>query len=170
MRSPYSEQVELLVREVNRHFVENLELLTPYTSEDVVPGDRYGIINFRSFGVDRSSRAANARTGFQPKVFQIEILLTLGCTDWIEAKVLATGCMVDLDHTIPYLKRLIEQKSWIYDFEIQGDIIQSMRQSVQPPHFWMVDITADATARMQVYRNAAGEHAIHPSLLINNAP
>lgn len=160
--SPYSALVEDLVTEVNQHFVDILELTTPYTRDDVIPGDRYGIINFRSFGVDRTSKARNVKGGgFQPKVFQIEILLTLGYETWAEARCAAVAQMVDLDNAIPSLKQMIESKAWIYDIEVAGDIYQSMRQSISPPHFWMVDITTSAIARMQIYKNILGQHVIY---------
>lgn len=162
LTSPYSGQIRALVHEINEHFVEALELMTPYTRDDVIPGDRYGIINFRSFGVDRSSKARNTRSGFQPKVFQIDILLTIGCETWTEARSLAPSTMVDLDHAIPSLKALIETHGWVYDLETGGDIYQSMRQSISPPHFWMVDVTTNAIARMQVFKAATGEHIFPP--------
>ena len=165
MRSPYSQQIEFLVREINRHFAAILDLTAPYTREDIIPGDRFGIINFRSFGSDTTKLSRESRAGFESCQFQVEILLTIGCATWIDSCAIAAATMMDLDHAIPAIKQLVEQKSWVYDLQVKGDIVQSMRQSIQTPHYWMVDISCDAVAKMQVYKTASGEHTIYSKSL-----
>ena len=162
MRSPYSDSIQSLVHEINTHFIKIFKLSTPYTREDIIPGELYGIINFRSFSTDSSKQSRNARAGFQPKILGLEILLTTGYEDWLDARAASVGLMIDLDHSLAALKPIIEHPSWIYDFEINGDISQSVRQATATPHYWLVDISCEATAKMQLYRDEQGLHIEYP--------
>ena len=155
----YADSLALALNELNPKLAEVFKLRTPYTRDDVLPGHRYGFIDVRSLDEGQNRQTV---TGFEFKILTLEVLLTVGCENF-GAAIAETGKLaLELDDGIPKMKRLLEAGSF-HDFRLSGAIAATKRQSVKPPHHWIIDITCEVTAPIAIYKDINGEHAMPPT-------
>ena len=164
--SPYSRAVADFFIKLNEEFCLALGLMAPFKYDDVLPGERFGIITPRSIKPDteRAPANRNVRTGYEFQVIELEILVVLGChpkeirTGRLESEITGVMMMLDIPHVIPTLKENLPSEL-IYDLQATGETAQTLRQSVRPPHTWTVDVTSGAEAKLVIRRDAQGTHA-----------
>lgn len=167
--SPYSQTIGSFFEELNKSFCDSLGLKTPFKYEDILPGERFGLITPRSYAPDsgRSPAHQNVRTGYEFWLFNLEILVVIGCNRQPNPNLVGrlrseiAGCevMLDIQNAIPALKQTLPNEL-IYDIQCMGEIAQVLRQSVRPPNHWMVDVTANAQAKLTIRRDAQGLHEL----------
>jgi hypothetical protein len=163
--SLYSNGVAEFLTTLNDQFCLQLGLKNPFKYEDILPGERYGIIAPRSIGPDsdRSPAHTNVRTGYQFQAIDLEILIVLGCERGaaegrVESQIAGLKMILGLQTVIPSLKANLPN-NLIYDLQQVGESSIVLRQSTRPPHTWTVDVTSSAVAKLTTKRNAQGEHA-----------
>lgn len=154
MPSIYSNRATFLLMEIESLFISEFRLRTPFEYDDVMPGDRYGFIEFSEFEADPELQAKDIF-----KVFKADIILTFGFGRENEARHSFAEMSLDLDNWVGALTRVMSSGyDLLYDFKLRGGVSRSIRQPLRDPGTWIVDVQTQAIARIAIDKDAHGVH------------
>lgn len=154
MGSPYRNSIYQVLLEIDALFISEFELLTPFKYDDVLPGERYGILSFEEF--DRDTRL-NATDVF--KVIRGDLILVFGYDNEQSAKIQPAQIMLDLDNFVGVCKeKLPSGYNVLYDFVLESSITRSLRQPLNDPDLWIAVLTATVAARIALPKTKTGSH------------
>lgn len=154
-KSPYASQAKEFVEEINKAFLKAFEFEPRFTYDDCTPGERYGIIAPVDIAPIASQRTQNAGEKWAATFV---VLIVLGFEERIEANAQAFGWMVEADHRVAIIKEIIESPKFITDMGIAGKITAVPRQSLKPPHYWVVDISFEVQIKFVIFKDMTGKH------------
>lgn len=155
-RSPYAQQAKEFIEAINKSFLEAFQLEPCFTYDDVLPGQKFGIISF----VDDDVLNQRNLNSIQRKVANFIVLIVIGCEQRIEANAEAFAWAQEIDNAIAEIKQIIEAPKFVTDIKIGSKITCVPRQSIKKPHPWMVDISFEVQAQYAIFRDSNGKHAL----------
>lgn len=155
-RSPYASQAKEFIKAINKSFLEAFQLEPRFTYDDVMPGEKLGIISF----VDDDVINQRTLNTTQRKVANFIVLIVIGCEHKIEADAEAFAWVQEIDNAIAEIKQIIEAPKFVTDVKIGSKITCVPRQSIKKPHPWMVDISFEVQAQYVIYRDVNGKHTL----------
>lgn len=154
MSSPYSQRVSLALREIHSLFISEFRLITPFKYDDVLPGERYGMLSFEEFDQDTRLQATEVF-----KVIRGNLILVYGYDNEADALFGSTEAMIDLDHFVGVVKeKMPTGYNVLYDVVIENSIPRSLRQPLNDPSVWIADITATIAARIGLQKTINSSH------------
>lgn len=181
LQSPLFENAIALATQINHVFVRSFDLKTPFRYEDVLPGERFGLINFRRL----SKGSYSAHNGVDIRPLTMDALIVLGCKDMYEASQMELAWMLNADHVSNAIKTLeyFDGAGLLHDLEINGDITAVPRQSIKPLedsqepnpkikngrngrpiHPWVVDVSWEMTGMLNIPKGYDGQHILYPQI------
>jgi hypothetical protein len=181
IKSPYFDTGRALATQINNVFVRSFGLKTPFRYDDVLPGEQYGLINFRYL------RQGNylAHNAVEQRSLVMDAIVVIGCKDMQEASEMELAWMLNADHVSNAIKTLddFDGADLLHDLEISGDITAVPRQSVKPLedsqdsnpkirngrnarpiHPWMVDISWELKGMLHIPKGYDGQHIQFPQI------
>lgn len=172
IKSPHFDSAIALASQLNQVFVREFELKSSFRYEDVLPGERYGLINFRYL----RQGTYQARNGVAQHPLIMDALIVLGCKDRYEASHMELAWMLNADHISNAIKTLeyFDGAGLLHDLQISGDITAVPRQSIKTVeeetepnsktkggraiHPWIVDVSWEMQAMLNIPKGYDGQH------------
>lgn len=169
MPSPYSFAIPAFIQEVDIAFANAMRLTSPHRADDVIPGERYGLIDFETYARDATRpRLGSVRGGAEAKEIRASMLIELafdgqGKTDE-ECRRMANvlflqGCF-DLEHELSNIKGQVNNHEFFYEMEISGPLDKAVSVALRDRQTWLVRLTGNIVVRLMVRREITGEHVL----------
>lgn len=155
-RSPYAQLAKDFIYAINKSFLEVFQLEPRFTYDDVMPGEKFGIISL----VDDDVINQRTLNSSQRKAANFVVLIVIGCEHKIEADAEAFAWVMEIDNAIAEIKQIIEAPKFVTDVKLGSKVTCVPRQSIKSPHPWMVDISFELQAQYVIYRDANGKHTL----------
>lgn len=154
MGSPNRDRIRSALHEINNVFLSEFSLLMPFKYDDVLPGERYGLLSFEEFDRDTRLQATDIF-----KVLRGNLILVTAHETELDASLEAAQLILDLDHFAGVVKeQLPSGYNILYDFVIENSIQRALRQPLAEPDIWIADVTATVAARIALPKTATGSH------------
>jgi hypothetical protein len=175
IQSPHFNNAIALATQLNYIFTRSFDLKTPFRYDDVLPGEHYGLINFRYL----RQGAYQAHNAVEQRPLIMDALIVIGCKDMYEASQMELAWLINADHVSNAIKTLDEFDGAVllHDLQITGDITAVPRQSVKPLedsedphpkvkngrngrpiHPWIVDISWEMQGMLNIPKGYDGQH------------
>lgn len=170
MSSPYSAAIPLLVQDIERAFTNEFHLTQPFLSDDILPGERYGVLAIDSFlpDPDRVPLQRN-RGGAEAKEIRATVIIkeAIDITGLSEpdikkqAEIVFLQCCLDLDHGFSQMKKDINDGQFVHDVGIGPEPIdRAYSVFLKDQQTCVVGITAIAIIKLMIRRGLDGEHLL----------
>lgn len=164
--SPYAELCANFFTTLNTRFVELFQLKTFYSEDNILPGERYGIITVSRGGRERDlTSAGDIRAGFKLLELQMDVILKSGINTRVEGEAEKTRLMLDLDHGIPKLKEYFDNDQLVSEIKSNEDYLPILAQAKRPqgnvansPNSWVATVTCSAIALIVIKVDVNGLH------------
>jgi hypothetical protein len=170
MASVYSAAVPLLIQDLERTFTNEFHLTQPFLSDDILPGERYGVMAIDTYArdPDRPLLQRN-RGGAESKEIRATVVIkeafdATGMTN-IDAKKQAESLFLqwcfDLEHGFSQMRGDINNGQFVYDVDLGPEPIdRAYSVYLKDENAWVVGITAIAVIKLMVCRSIEGEHVL----------
>jgi hypothetical protein len=181
IKSPFFDSAIALATQINQAFTRSFDLKTPFRYEDVLPGERYGIINFRYLrqGEFRAYGSVDRRS------LIMDALICVGCRDMYEASQMELAWMINADHVSKAIQNLedFDGAELLGDLAVNSQITAVPRQSLKPLedtqdpnpktkngrnlrpiHPWIVDVSWEITGTLYIPEGYRGQHITYREL------
>jgi hypothetical protein len=155
MPSPWRRNVQLLFTELENLFFSEFGLITPFRYDDINPGERYGMISFEQWDIDRNLQATETF-----KTVTGSFIICSGYSTEQEAKIDPLQLMFDLDNFGGVVQEeLSESFGLLYQFKLDdfSPLQRSLRQPIRNPDVWISDVTGSCVARIAIDHFASGK-------------
>ena len=164
--SPYSELCADFFNTLNTRFVELFELKTFYSEDNILPGERYGIITVNGLNSDRDrSYGSEVRGGHQLLSMRMDLILKSGINTRVEGEAEKTRLMLDLHHGISKLKEYYDNDGLVAEIRSDESFSGILTQAKRPqgnvanaPNSWIATVTCSVTALILIKVDINGLH------------
>lgn len=168
MLSPYAELCADFFNQLNAKFLEIFELQPEFRGENILPGDRFGIISVSGFEEDNSKSygGSNVRGGgFEAISMKMDVILRSGIATYIEGEAEKARLALDLDHGISLLKQYFPNEGLISAFKAERNYRPMLSQAksqqgnvANAKNSWIATVTTTATALIIIKTDFNGLH------------
>lgn len=167
--SPYSEAIPQLIQEIDLAFTNQFGLIQPYQGTDYLPGDRYGLLDFQTYGADPERTALRSvRGGVEAKIIRGSLLISIALdssgkddqTIYREANTLFIQECLNIEHGLAEMHGDINSHQFVYELELDGNIDKATSVSLRDRTTWIVNVTAEVLIRLMVNRSIEGAHVL----------
>lgn len=151
---------------LNQRFVEVFNLKTSFTEDNILPGDKFGIITLNSINPDRDKRyGSESRGTFQILSMRMDIIMKNGIATRIEGEAEKARMMLNLHHGLPLMRQYFNDNELITDFKTDESFQGILSQAKRPPgtsadakNTWVATVTCSAIALILINVDVNGLH------------
>lgn len=153
----YGERIALFQREFEDAFITVFNLSKDYSRKDVLPGERFGFIDWYQQTAD-FSRALG-----QFEILTGQLLLTFGAENRYECDRIAAIERNNITNNISIVRNMVNGYDVVYHLELRDARVSSKSQLLQEPHFWLCDITSSVIAFLVIPKDITGKELYYAS-------
>jgi len=155
MPSPWRRNVQLLFTDIENLFFSEFGLLTPFRYDDIAANERYGMISFEQWDIDRNLQASDTF-----KTVTGSFIICSGYNTEQEAKIDPIQLFFDLDNFGGVVQEeLPDAFGLLYQLKLDdfSPVQRSLRQPIRNQDVWISDVTGSCTARIAIDHHPSGK-------------